>query len=115
VTSRPEASLGGHAPSGFTPFTPNLAYPGCATPGKPVTVQTIAFGAIFEVPSSIQTSSIGLLQQIASVGGTVFPSSPTDPANGYKWCTGTLAQRQTKLRQAFTNIMNRGVPITLIQ
>jgi hypothetical protein len=102
-------------PAGYTPFTPNLGYPGYATPGKPVTVQTIAFGAIFEVSGSIQTSAVGLLQQIASVGGTVFPSSPSDAANGYKWCTGTISQRETKLRQAFTNIMNSGVPITLIQ
>jgi hypothetical protein len=102
-------------PSGFTAFTPNLGSPGFATPGKPVTVQTIAFGTIFEIAGSAQTSSVNLLSQIASVGGSRFPSSPTDAADGYKWCIGTIDQRQTKLRQAFTNIMNTGIPISLIR
>ena len=101
--------------TGYTPYTPNQGYPGFSSAGKPVQVQTIAFGAIFEVPSSIQDSSVSLLAQIAAVGGTVFPTSSSDPTNGYKWCTGTITQRETKLRQAFTNIMNSGIPITLIK
>jgi hypothetical protein len=101
--------------SGYTPYSSNQNYPGFSTPGKPVQVQTIAFGAIFEVPGSTQNSSVSLLSQIAAIGGTVFPSSPSDPTNGYKWCTGTITQRETKLRQAFMNIMNGGIPISLIQ
>ena len=96
-------------------YASNQGYPGASLPGRPVTIQTIAFGAIFEVPSGIQTNSISLLQQIATIGGTTFPSTSSDPSNGYKWCTGNLTQRQTKLRQAFTIIMNSGIPITLIQ
>ena len=102
-------------PAGFTPFTPNLGYPGFALSGQPVSVQTIAFGAIFEVPGSTQNSSVSLLSQIASIGGSVFPSSPSDPTNGYRWCIGTLTQRETLLRQAFTNIMDSGIPISLIK
>lgn len=102
-------------PSGYTAFTPNQGYPGYALPGKPVAVQCIAFGAIFEVPSSIQTSSVSLLQSISSIGGSTFPSSADDTTNGYKWCIGDLTTRQTKLRQAFTNIMNSGIPITLVK
>jgi len=102
-------------PGNLPGYTSNLGYPGMSLPGRPVSVQTIAFGAIFEVPSSIQTSAISLLQQISAIGGSTFPASPSDPTNGYKWCTGNLTQRQTKLRQAFTNIMNNGVPITLIK
>ena len=102
-------------PSGYTSFSPNLGYPGYALPGKPVNVQCIAFGAIFEVPSSIQTNSVSLLQSVSGVGGSTFPSSSTDPTNGYKWCIGDLTTRETKLRQAFTKIMNSGIPITLIQ
>jgi hypothetical protein len=103
------------ADSGYTPFTPNQGYPGYSTASKPVQIQTIAFGAIFEVPSSIQTNSVSLLSQIAAIGGTRFPSSASDPTDGYRWCTGTLTQRETKLRQAFMNIMNQSVPITLIK
>ena len=82
---------------------------------KSVSVQRIAFGAIFEVPSPIQTSAVDLLQQISNIGGTTFPASSSDPSNGYKWCIGTIAQRQAKLQQAFMNIMNSGIPITLIK
>ena len=84
--------------------------------GKPVTIQCLAFGGIFETPSSTLTSSVNLLQQISAVGGTVFPSSASDPTNGFKWCIGTIDQRQTRLVQAFQTIMNlRPVPITLIR
>jgi hypothetical protein len=101
---------------GITPFTPNQGYSGFGTPGKPVTIQCIAFGGIFETPTSTLTSSVNLLQQISAIGGTVFPSSATDPSNGYKWCIGNMAQRQSRLTQAFTTIMNQTpVPITLIR
>jgi hypothetical protein len=56
-----------------------------------------------------------VLQEISTVGGTVFPSSSTDPANGFKWCIGTLAQRQSKLQQAFLNFLDSSVPVSLIQ
>jgi hypothetical protein len=102
--------------SGITPFSPNLGYPGFGSAGKPVTVQCLAFGGIFETPSSTLTSSVNLLQQISAIGGTVFPSSATDPANGYKWCIGNMTQRQNRLTQAFETIMNmRPVSITLIR
>ena len=35
--------------------------------------------------------------------------------NGYKWCIGTLSQRQSKLQQAFTTIMDSTVPIVLVK
>jgi hypothetical protein len=102
--------------SGVVPFTPNQGRPGFGSPGKPVTIHCLAFGGIFESPSSVQNSSVDLLQQISEIGGTVFPSTASDPENGYKWCIGTLQQRQTRLINAFQNIMNlKPVPITLIQ
>jgi Flp pilus assembly protein TadG len=91
------------------------AYPGYATPNKPVIVQCIAFGAIFETPSSIQTSSVTLLQLISEIGQTTFPSSSADPTDGYKWCIGTLSQRQAKLQQAFLKILDSSVPVSLIK
>jgi hypothetical protein len=99
-------------PSGY-PTPP--AYPGYATSNKPVIVQCIAFGAIFEVPSSTQNSSVGLLQAVSTVGGTVFPNSSTDATNGFKWCIGTLQQRQQKLQQAFLSFLDSSVPVSLIQ
>jgi hypothetical protein len=91
--------------------------PGFATSSKPVSVQCIAFGAIFEpsTPAADNAAGIAMLQSISTVGGTTFPSSASDPTNGYKWCIGTLSQRQTKLQQAFTTIMDSSVPIVLIK
>jgi hypothetical protein len=101
---------------GITPFSPNQNYPGFGVAGKPVTIHCLAFGGIFETPSSTLTSSVSLLQQISAVGGTVFPSSASDPADGFKWCIGTIDQRQTRLTQAFQTIMNlKPVPITLVR
>ena len=79
---------------GITPFTPNLNYPGFGVAGKPVTIHCLVFGGIFETPSFTLTSSVDLIQQISAVGGTVFPSTASDPTNGFKWCIGTIDQRQ---------------------
>ena len=99
-------------PTGY-PTPPGL--PGYATVNRPVTVQCIAFGAIFENSSSTQTSSVALLQKISTIGGTTFPNSSTDATNGFKWCTGTLSQRQSKLQQAFLNFLDTDVPVSLIE
>lgn len=99
-------------PSGY-PTPPS--YPGYATINKPVIVQCIAFGAIFENANATQTSSVALLQQISTVGGTVFPSSSTDATNGFKWCIGTLSQRQSKMQQAILQFLDSSVPVSLIQ
>ena len=91
--------------------------PGYAQPGKPVTINCIAFGAIFEptAADAQQASAVALLQQLSTIGGTTFPSSASDPVNGYKWCIGTLSQRQTLLQQAFTNMLDDTVSIILIK
>jgi hypothetical protein len=91
------------------------AYPGYATANRPVILHCIAFGAIFETPSSTQKNAVALLQQISTIGGTTFPSSATDPVNGYKWCIGTLDQRRDKLKQAFESILTQSVTVSVIQ
>jgi Putative Flp pilus-assembly TadE/G-like len=93
----------------------NPGYPGFATSNKSVEVQTIAFGIVFEINTSAQTNAVGLLQAISQIGGTVFPSSASDPTNGFKWCIGTLSQRVALLQQAFDNVMNDGNSISLVQ
>ena len=104
--------------AGYAPgYSPNPGYPGFSTTNKPVSIQTIAFGAIFEPTASGATAAqaVALLQQIASIGGTIFPSSSSDAANGYKWVIGTIDQRITKLQQAFSHVMDDGASVTLIQ
>jgi Flp pilus assembly protein TadG len=93
----------------------NPGYPGFATSSKPVVIQTIAFGIVFEINTGTQTNAVQLLQQISTIGGTTFPSSSSDPTNGYKWCIGDLNTRVQLLQQAFSNIMNDGDSISLVQ
>jgi hypothetical protein len=91
--------------------------PGYSTPRKPVLIHCIAFGAIFE-PTAVgsdTTQAVALLQQVSTIGNTVFPSSASDPTNGYKWCIGTLSQRQAELQQAMTTIMDGTVSIVLVK
>ena len=47
----------------------------------PVVIYCIAFGAIFEptASGSEQTDAVAFLQSLATIGGTTFPSSSTDP------------------------------------
>jgi Flp pilus assembly protein TadG len=91
--------------------------PGFSTTVKPVSIECIAFGAIYEptTPAAYNSAGISLLQSISALGGSTFPSSSSDPTNGYKWCIGTLSQRQSKLQTAFTNILEGSVPIVLVK
>jgi Flp pilus assembly protein TadG len=93
----------------------NPGYPGYAVPSRPVSVQTIAFGIVFEISTSAQTNAVGLLQSISTIGGSVFPSSPNDPTNGFKWCIGPLATKQQLLQQAFSAVLNDGDAISIVQ
>jgi hypothetical protein len=99
--------------------TDNGNGPGFATPSKPVIIHCIAFGAIFEptASGSATTTAMNMLQQISAIGKTGFPPSVTatsDP-NYYKLCLGTLAQRQQKLQQAFSIIMNDGIAVVMVK
>ncbi len=91
--------------------------PGYATSRMPVQISCIAFGAVFEPTASGSEASqaVSFLQSLSTIGGTVFPSSSSDPTNGYKWCIGTLSDRQTKLQQAFVNILEDTVAVVLVK
>ena len=91
--------------------------PGYATPRTPVLIHTLAFGAVFEptASGSEPANAVAFLQNLSTIGNTVFPSSSSDPANGYKWCIGTLSDRQTKLQQAFTKILESTVAVVLVK
>ncbi len=93
----------------------NPGYPGFATASKPVEVQTIAFGIVFEIATGTQSGAVGLLQAVSQIGGTTFPSSASDPTNGFKWCIGDLSTRVKLLQQAFQNVLNDGNSISLVQ
>ena len=90
--------------------------PGFSTTSDKVSIQCIVFGAIFEpdASGSDQSDAVSLMQSISTLGGTVFPSSSSDPTNGYKWCIGTLSQRQAKLQQAMTTVLDNEISIILV-
>jgi Flp pilus assembly protein TadG len=98
-------------------LTTNTSGPGFATPQQPVLIYCIAFGAIFEptASGSEQSAAVAFLQSLASIGSTTFPSSSSDPTYGYLWCIGTLSQRQSKLQQAFVNILDQTESIILVK
>ena len=98
-------------------YAGNPGYPGYSTTRKPVQVQTVVFGAIFEptAAGSDQSNAVALLQQVAQIGGTRFPSSASDPTDGYRWCIGTLQERIAKLQTAFTNMTQGGISVSLIK
>ena len=97
--------------------TDNSNGPGFSTPRKPLLIHTIAFGAVFEpnASGSDPDRAVDLLQKISTIGRTNFPGSPSDAANGYKWCIGDLDERKNKLRQAFSKIMDDGVSVAIIE
>ena len=88
-----------------------------AQPQRPVEIHCIAFGAVFEptASGSEQANAIAFLQTLSNTGGTTFPSSASDPNNGYKWCIGTLSDRQSKLQTAFTKILDETEDIILVK
>jgi Flp pilus assembly protein TadG len=94
--------------------------PGFATLSKPVLIHVIAFGAVLEPvasPPTQQADCMALCQAISTIGGTGFPSSvnaTTDP-NYYKLVIGTQAQRQSKMTQAFLNILDSDIPVSLVR
>ena len=90
--------------------------PGFARPNTPVTVHCLAFGAIFEPDASTGDTgrAVDLLQQISAAGSTDFPSSASDPENGYKWIVGSLDERKERMRQAVMKCMRSGVRLALV-
>jgi hypothetical protein len=91
------------------------AAPGFSTARKPVRVYCLAFGSLFNTPLSTNAqTALNLLQQIQYIGGT--QSDPTTPLAATQIINGSTSQnRIDTLRQAFSNIMQDGYSVTLIQ
>jgi hypothetical protein len=89
--------------------------PGFSTARKPVRVHCLAFGSLFNNPSAANAqTALSLLQQIQAIGGTQSdPSTPLDPGKIIN--QSTSAARISQLRQAFSNIMQDGYSVTLIE
>jgi len=90
--------------------------PGYSTKRKPVMVHCIGYGTLFDPSnkSSGQTDALTFLQTIQYKGKT---ATSTDPATfpDSRRIYGTNQQRIDRIRQAFTEIMQSGVQVSLIE
>jgi hypothetical protein len=90
--------------------------PGYSTSRKPALVYCIGYGSIFDPGNKgqAQTTALTFLQTVQYYGNT---SQDTNPANFPSWAMiyGTNANRIATMQQAFTNIMQAGVQVSLIQ
>jgi hypothetical protein len=90
--------------------------PGYSTVRKPALVHCIGYGSIFDPGNAgqAQTTALTFLQTVQFYGNT---ASDTNPANFPTWkmIYGTNQNRINTMQQAFTNIMQAGVQVSLVQ
>src|SRR5262249_40417533 len=92
--------------------------PGFSTVRKPAQVYGIGHGFMFDpsLTTSQATNAVTFLQTVMSYGNTA-PAGDTDPTHFPSWLRiyGTTQNRIDTMRTAFTNIMQAGVQVSLIQ
>ncbi len=90
--------------------------PGYSTSRKPALVYSIGYGSLFDPAngSSTQTAALDFLQTIQYYGNT---ATNTSGSNFPTWqrIYGTTTDRVNGMRTAFTNIMQAGVQVSIIQ
>lgn len=82
---------------------------GYSTPSKRVQIHCIAFGPLVDPGSSSRAAILSTLNQIQTIGNV------TDGMPSYKIVLGDDATVATKLQQAFTQILQNGIQVSLIQ
>lgn len=91
--------------------------PGYSTKRKPAQIYCIGYGTLFDPANSSdpdQIDALNFFQMIQYIGNT---STNTDGASfpATQLIFGTHDERVNRMRQAFTNIMQGGVQVSLIQ
>jgi Flp pilus assembly protein TadG len=93
--------------------------PGYSTERKPVLVHCLAFGTIFEPDSTNpeKQEALDRLQMMQFIGGQAGGEQVTasTPLPDYKRITGTASARIAKLKKAFSQIMQGGIQVSLIE
>jgi hypothetical protein len=82
--------------------------PGYSTPSKPVLIHCIGFGPVFAPGSSSRAAALATLNQMQTIGGV------TDGMPSYKVIYGPESTVVNSLQNAFTQILQSGVQISLI-
>ncbi|HEY1786223.1 MAG TPA: hypothetical protein VGG30_11760, partial [Pirellulales bacterium] len=83
--------------------------PGYSTSTKPVLINCLGFGPFFAPGSSTAASNTATLNAMQTIGNV------TDNMPSYKIIYGTQAQVVTSLQQAFNQILQSGVQVSLVQ
>ena len=83
--------------------------PGYSTPSKPALIHCLGFGPQFAPSGATRTQNIATLNQMQTIGNV------TDNMPSYKIIYGSQSQIITNLQQAFTQILQSGVQVSLIQ
>ncbi len=83
--------------------------PGYSTSTKPVLINCLGFGPFFAPGSSTAAANTATLNQMQIIGNV------TDNMPAYKIIYGTQSQIVTSLQQAFTQILQSGVQVSLVQ
>jgi hypothetical protein len=83
--------------------------PGYSTASKKALIHCIGFGPEFSPSGANRTTNIATLNQMQTIG------SVTDGMPSYKIIYGTESSVITSLQQAFTQILQSGVQVSLIQ
>ena len=82
---------------------------GYSTTSKPLQIHCIGFGPFFDPSSSTYATNVATLNQMQILGNV------NDNMPSYKIINGTQAQMVTNLQQAFTQILQTTVQVSLIQ
>jgi hypothetical protein len=90
--------------------------PGYSTPRKPALVYPIGYGTLFDPsnPGPAQSDALNFLQTCAYYGNTAGNTSGSAFPDSRR-IYGTNQQRIDRIRQAFTDIMQSGVQVSLIE
>jgi Flp pilus assembly protein TadG len=89
---------------------------GYSTSRRPALVHPIGYGSLFDPnnPSGAQTSALNFMQTVAFYGNTATTTNGGDFPDSRR-IYGDNDQRIERMRQAFTDIMQSGVQVTLIE
>jgi hypothetical protein len=83
--------------------------PGYSTSSKPVLIHCLGFGPFFAPGSSTAAANTATLNAMQIIG------SVTDGMPAYKIIYGSQSQIVNSLQQAFTQILQSGVQVSLVQ
>ncbi len=82
--------------------------PGYSTPSKKTLIHCIGFGPVFAANSTDRTLALDVLNNMQSIGNV------NDGMPSYKVIYGTETEMINKLQQAFTQILQSGVQVSLL-